>query len=390
MNRIIIAFTLTILISGLVYGCNSKNHIPQRMNLKLLSLTKDLSISAESQEVLIGDFSGLAVDEKGVIYAADSRLQKIHLFSPDGDYLDSLGRRGEGPGEFTRLDPNIRIRLDTLYVKDNNAKRINLFNLKTLQSFGTINIPNAKIEGVPMGYLRDMFPLSNGNLMVSFMNTYFTAPQEEDITHKTTVSLINTSGEFIKQNILQLPVLFPTDQRLIYLESNHGSRSMTVFTDLSFYPDTKMAISPAEQLYIGNTDSLILRRYDKDGELAGILQGTYQPAPLKDSDIDSISKGKRNTFEKAIDEIDHPDHWPAFRDFLFDDKSHCWIQLISPGKSQQTWWVFNRDGKPKWKFKLPTEIKLYTVKNGEAYGIFQPHEDIPSIVRYQINKSEER
>jgi hypothetical protein len=29
----------------------------------------------------------------------------IHLFSSDGKYIDSLERKGKGPGEFLQIDP---------------------------------------------------------------------------------------------------------------------------------------------------------------------------------------------------------------------------------------------------------------------------------------------
>jgi|GEM_PF-1902645 len=383
MNKLnlIARFVLTVLvIELLVFGCSSGYQASKGLGLKPLMLTKNLSISASDINILIGNLSGLAIDDEGIIYVADTRLQKIHLFTSDGHYLDSIGHKGKGPGEFIQLDPKIRILSDTLYVKDNSAKRISLFNLKSRKLSGTINIPNIKLKGIPMGYLKDIFPLSDGNLLVSFMNTYFSIPQEGDTKHKTTISIMNKSGEFIHRNLRQFPVLFPTDQRLIYLESN----KMMVFTDLSFYPDTKMSMGSNGYLYVGNTDSLILRKYDTNGELIGTIQRRYKPAPLTDSDIDSILKGKGNTFERALNEAGFPDHWPVFHDFLFDDAGHCWIQLVNPGKSEQTWWIFNTDNEPKWKFKLPTEVDLYEVQKGEAYGIRQSREGLSSIVRYHV------
>jgi len=357
-----------------------------------LSLTKDLNISADNSNILAGNFSGLAVDENGNIYAADTELQKIHIFSSDGRYLSSLGRRGEGPGEFTRLEPNIRILSDTLYVEDNSAKRINLFNLKTRHPAGTINIPDAKIEGISMGTLRDMFPLLDGSILVSFVNHYLTTtpPQEGDTPHMMTVSLVNKAGKFIEKELLQLPTPFPSGQGLVY-----RGAAVNVFPNLSFYPDIRMNTDPDGHLYVGKSDSLIIRKYNKDGEPAGIfIRETYPPKPLTTAYIDSLhdryDSSRGSIFKKAISEAGIPNYWPVFQDFLFDDTGRCWVQLLHPEKSDQTWWVFDRNGKPKWEFKLPTEVKIHTVKNGKVYGILQPPEDIPSIVRYQIDKSGER
>ena len=42
----------------------------------------------------------LAVDAAGNIYIADSRNQRIQVFDPEGRYLRTVGRKGQGPGEF--------------------------------------------------------------------------------------------------------------------------------------------------------------------------------------------------------------------------------------------------------------------------------------------------
>lgn len=54
---------------------------------------------ADDSEVF-GSVREIAVDEAGVSYLLDSQLHEIRVFSPTGEFLKSLGRNGEGPGEF--------------------------------------------------------------------------------------------------------------------------------------------------------------------------------------------------------------------------------------------------------------------------------------------------
>ncbi len=91
-------FYLIIFIELLFIGCSSGNESPTNTDIEYITLTKELTISADNPDVLIGNFAGLAVDDQGRIAAADNRRQKIHLFSSEGQYLDSLGRKGKGPG----------------------------------------------------------------------------------------------------------------------------------------------------------------------------------------------------------------------------------------------------------------------------------------------------
>jgi hypothetical protein len=44
----------------------------------------------------------IATDEKGNVYVLDGQLNQIVLFSSNGEYVRTIGREGEGPGEFRR------------------------------------------------------------------------------------------------------------------------------------------------------------------------------------------------------------------------------------------------------------------------------------------------
>ncbi|MBD3236228.1 MAG: 6-bladed beta-propeller [Candidatus Eisenbacteria bacterium] len=59
-----------------------------------------LPSESPSGELRFGAIADLQQDERGVTYLLDSQLGAIHLVSPDGHYLRSIGRQGEGPGEF--------------------------------------------------------------------------------------------------------------------------------------------------------------------------------------------------------------------------------------------------------------------------------------------------
>ncbi len=48
---------------------------------------------------MLGRVQQVIAGEDGTIYLLDQQLAKVHLFSPDGRYLRSLSREGDGPGE---------------------------------------------------------------------------------------------------------------------------------------------------------------------------------------------------------------------------------------------------------------------------------------------------
>jgi hypothetical protein len=56
----------------------------------------------DDEDVLFGVITDVEIDAKGNVYALDTQLSQINVFSPDGGFLRTIGREGEGPGEFRR------------------------------------------------------------------------------------------------------------------------------------------------------------------------------------------------------------------------------------------------------------------------------------------------
>ncbi len=54
----------------------------------------------DDEDVLFGVITSIISDDTGNIYMLDSQLNEVQVYSPDGEYLNTIGREGEGPGEF--------------------------------------------------------------------------------------------------------------------------------------------------------------------------------------------------------------------------------------------------------------------------------------------------
>ena len=377
-----------ISLSLFLFSC-SKSHVShsKQLSLKKLTVHKDLAISAGMPDVKIGSFGDLAVDKKGNIYISDPKLLKIHIFTSDGHYDSSIGQKGKGPGEFSSIDNKIKIIKDTLYVQDFVQRRIDLFNIHNKTWIRSINLPNAKLNGVSLGSPRDMLPLPDGNIMESFRLPYYTQPKK--MTHQMTISLFDHNGNFIKKDVIQNPVLYPTDQALVHIQKASGHISgLQVFSHLTFYPTTILTTDTKGHLFIGRTDSLSLNEYDEKGQLTGNVKVNSLIAKMTDQLKDSLLfkvPFTSSLYRKLLKKVGIPKYWPAWQNILFDKKGRYYVELFSPGMANQTWWVFDTDGKPNWKFKLSRNISLYVIRNHEAYGVWSKKGKYPKIVRYYFD-----
>jgi hypothetical protein len=54
----------------------------------------------DDEEVLFGVITDIIAGRDGNFYMLDSQLNEVQVYSPGGEYLRTIGREGEGPGEF--------------------------------------------------------------------------------------------------------------------------------------------------------------------------------------------------------------------------------------------------------------------------------------------------
>ncbi len=61
-------------------------------------------VNVEEEEVLIGVLSDVAAGPDGTVWLADRQLGQVHVYSATGEYLRTLSREGDGPGEIRSPD----------------------------------------------------------------------------------------------------------------------------------------------------------------------------------------------------------------------------------------------------------------------------------------------
>jgi len=70
---------------------------------------------------------GVAVDDQGYIFVADSGNNRIQIFHPDGTFLRAFGCWGSGDGEFKGLEGIAVMSNGNILVCDRENHRIQVF-----------------------------------------------------------------------------------------------------------------------------------------------------------------------------------------------------------------------------------------------------------------------
>jgi hypothetical protein len=123
-------------IDGIPHVRNGDTPPEKTQNLPLRELWR---VGGEDDEIFFGTVAQVRGDEEGDIYILDAQLSEVQVYSPAGEYLRTLSREGDGPGE-------IRGPADMFFFPDGT--------LGLVQSF----------PGKVIGITRDGVPAPNLNL----------------------------------------------------------------------------------------------------------------------------------------------------------------------------------------------------------------------------------
>jgi hypothetical protein len=98
---------------------------PQKINF-----IKDLSIKSDENDEQKSFLmvNGVDADSRGNIYALATREYKIQVYSPKGEYLRTIGKKGQGPGELEMPFYMLLDKDDNLYVFDYTKSAFVVFN----------------------------------------------------------------------------------------------------------------------------------------------------------------------------------------------------------------------------------------------------------------------
>jgi sugar lactone lactonase YvrE len=113
-----------------------------------------------------------ALDQDGNVYVTDAGNHHIQKFSPEGEFIASYGRKGQGPGEFQMMGGISVDAQGRMYVTDRSTNRIKVLSP---QGDELKNLPVLKITG-------EVALLSTGTLIVS-KGLFFSQTSIQGLVH---------------------------------------------------------------------------------------------------------------------------------------------------------------------------------------------------------------
>lgn len=345
-----------------------------------------------AEEYLFGGIWSIAVDDDRVVYVLDAQARQVRVFDSAGEYVRTLGGRGEGPGEFRSAEAIALLPDGRLVVRDSGRNRVHVF-------------------GPGAGDI-DHWPYDAGN-------SGSDAPLHTDADGRTYVltrDLSRPLTDFARHII----VLGPDGTHLDTVpepSSNHDQAvvtasggSGTYTSRVPFSPAFAWTVHPSGHFLTGVSSTYRIDLAGDDGVLR--IERATNPVPVSDAEREyernDVMRYMRGGYpDWSWNGPPIPDHKPYFKALLTGRDGRIWVRLSTAGQpvenedhdpddpwSDPVTWpepmrydVFEPDGTYLGVVRAPDEFmrfRLPVFDGDHVWAVTRDELDVERVVRYRI------
>lgn len=312
---------------------------------EITKLEEDLSIGVKGglKEYMFSRITDIDVDEDGNIYALDQREDQIKVYDRNGQFLRTIGRRGQGPGE---LDAPYFLSItaqEHLVVEDVAGRRMAFF---TLEGEFIKNVSTAA------GFFID-------SKIDSAESFYGISSVQDDNPH------------------YELRKFSPKLEHVHTLAS-----SPSVLTSQKLYkaysPMITYDLTRQDQVVFGLPVNYEISVCDPNGVLIRTITRPYEPV--------EITAEERAEYEKRQAPpgytFEIPKYHSAYDRILVDDKSRVFIATWEKFGNKTSYDIFTAEG--RYLAKALWSMTPLVMKNNMIYTIEADEEGYQKIKRYRM------
>lgn len=383
-----------------VFSAQEKNTIKESSEVEVISNPKfpiykngiklrivfkeELSIGQIEGDENYMFFAGISLntDDEGNFYVTDYDKSSILKYSPDGNFILAIGRKGQGPGEFQSVSVARFDKDGFLYVTDIINHRISFFNKD-----------GEFIRQIPLSErFIDLYINSNGD----YVAKKFGMTQDEKTRKQISVfGLFDSELEMINEiytDEMEMPLLSGSDEASIvqYLANSYSI--------LVFKPQGWLVLDENDLTYFGYPDDYEINIYSQQGKLQKIIKRDYEPFRINKKDkefyikyigesLSSSGNIPQGTFKKALEKMKFPQYKPAFQKFILMENGWLFVIVDSIPYEYALIDLFDQKGKYIAQFEstIPTEGIFFN--NGKAYAVVT-ESDYKFVKRYSYEIQE--
>jgi len=289
-----------------------------------------------STPFLLGEVSGIAIDDSSRVYISDFQEPRVVVFSSRGRHLATIGRKGEGPGEFTAPTGPVIGPDGALYVR--NMEQVVRFTRDPASGIAsrfdkTFTGPTmapwrSKLASVIDGQGRFYFPLEVG--------------LRDGLTHYAYRRYGSRDGR--KLDSLPVP-LYPTSRSswASVMISEGTGRVVPGLSMVPFHPVPSWTVSNRGTIISGPADRYELMETDSIGRVVRTLRRSIGPERIPPRVRGDSLRALRRRIDSlpvplsqvrgASEEVKArrlPEYFPFYRSLVGTPSDELWVRRWTP------------------------------------------------------------
>ena len=342
-----------------------------------ITFEEDLTIGAEvgDENDMFGSQVFMNTDDEGNIYVTDRDRKAVRKYDPNGKFLHSFGRPGQGPGEFQDIS---EVRFDVegnIYLNDVGNQRIS-FLKKEGNYIKGIKTPTI-FERVVMNSRGFYIAMSADNVELGKSKKWDYFYGLFDDNFKLIAEFLRLPQEANAQNKNQ--------DSLVHILADSLSRE-------AFAPYVSYVLGKNDSIYFGNPKNYEIRVYSSDGTLEKIIQRDFRPVEISEKHKEYFIQNLSEQFlakipaqeEKRVFElVKYPKYKPAYERFTLMENGWIFVVVDSVREGLKLVDIFNEDGEFLAQFETDISTDWLFFNNGKAYAV-DTINDYKFIKRYNF------
>lgn len=327
----------------------------------------------------------LSVTADHRLVVSDASAQELRVFDRDGQYQRTIGRLGEGPGEFEGAPSIAGIAGDTVFAYDARSGRVTSFLLdgrlieSTVLRSGTGNRVSSLVRRTTGNYLA----LSR-----------WTNPDQVAEIHDVRLELDSVVVEHLDDagKLIDTVTVMADRSRARMVRDGGGGRLGVIQADPPYLPRAFLGSNGALDV-LGRSNSFDLELTADSGPpvLLRVI-GVDHPAGAEEIRLHQEAIIRESLGDRPLDAPTRqlnlgflPDRLPAFAAVLVGDRGDVWVAESNlDASSGYDWLVFSPAGELRGSVHTPPGMQLFAIRSTFIVGSVTDELDVPFIRRYPL------
>jgi hypothetical protein len=338
------------------------------------------SIGAEEPYALFRITGALRLrDDRFVV--ANGGSTDLRYYDAGGRHLATVGRSGEGPGEFRNLSLLMRGPGDSLLVYDGQARRFSVISPEPgfVRDFG---LPDGGISLV-------IGRTSSGGLVSApsrvrgspnDMPTGVVRPDQTVTVHAASGELVDTIGTF------------PGAERIVRVRQQGGQIVSIEIMTAPFARTPSFALI-RDELYVGTQDGPEIGRYALDGTQVLSIRTGRPLVPVTPAHVNALIENRLEAappeahaeIRRGMEEAPHGEFIPPYGSLSVDAAGNLWVaDYADPLAPGGRYTVYGEDGGVIARIVLPERFRPYDIGEDWILGRELDDLDVEHLRLYSI------